>query len=128
MHQSAGIAAENYVLYDRAEYRRRAVPDLRLKWLSECFHTKREVPTTIEFVDIADSSAAATGEGLGNQFLGHIRTSTPIAHVVRCFEDDNVIHVDHSIDPIRDIETIETELILKDSRPYRRESIRHRGG
>src|SRR5687767_8559663 len=113
---SAGIAAENYPFCTiEPNTGVVPVPDLRLKWLSETFHTKREVPTTIEFVDIAGLvRGAASGEGLGNQFLGHIRTVDAIAHVVRCFDDDNVIHVDNSIDPIRDIETIETELMLKD--------------
>lgn len=113
---SAGIAAENYPFCTiEPNTGVVPVPDLRLRWLSEAFKTQREVPTTIEFVDIAGLvRGAATGEGLGNQFLGHIRTVDAIAHVVRCFEDDNVIHVDHTIDPIRDIETIETELILKD--------------
>jgi GTP-binding protein YchF len=113
---SAGIAAENYPFCTiEPNTGMVPVPDLRLKWLSETFKTQREVPTTIEFVDIAGLvRGAASGEGLGNQFLGHIRTVDAIAHVVRCFEDDNVIHVDVTVDPIRDIETIETELILKD--------------
>ncbi|HVK40589.1 MAG TPA: redox-regulated ATPase YchF [Candidatus Kapabacteria bacterium] len=113
---SAGIAAENYPFCTiEPNTGVVPVPDLRLKWLSESFKTQREVPTTIEFVDIAGLvRGAAAGEGLGNQFLGHIRTVDAVAHVVRCFEDDNVIHVDHTVDPIRDIETVETELILKD--------------
>src|SRR5688500_10177684 len=113
---SAGIAAENYPFCTiEPNTGVVPVPDLRLKWLSEAFKTQREVPTTIEFVDIAGLvRGAAQGEGLGNQFLGHIRTVDAVAHVVRCFDDPNVIHVDTSIDPIRDIETIETELILKD--------------
>ena len=113
---SAGIAAENYPFCTiEPNTGVVPVPDLRLKWLSETFKTQREVPTTIEFVDIAGLvRGAATGEGLGNQFLGHIRSVDAIAHVVRCFTDDNVIHVDVTVDPIRDIETIETELILKD--------------
>jgi ribosome-binding ATPase len=113
---SAGAAAENYPFCTiEPNTGVVPVPDLRLRWLSEAFKTQREVPTTIEFVDIAGLvRGAASGEGLGNQFLGHIRTVDAIAHVVRCFEDDNVIHVDVTVDPIRDIETIETELILKD--------------
>src|SRR5512133_2776297 len=91
------------------------VPDERLRWLSETYVTRREVPTTIEFVDIAGLvRGASQGEGVGNQFLSHIRNVDSVAHVVRCFEDENVIHVDEGIDPLRDIETIETELILKD--------------
>ncbi|MBL7974587.1 MAG: redox-regulated ATPase YchF, partial [Candidatus Kapabacteria bacterium] len=92
-----------------------AVPDARLKKLSDGYKTKREVPTTVEFVDIAGLvKGAAQGEGLGNQFLSHIRQVDAVSQVVRCFEDDNVVHVSGSVDPIRDIEIIETELILKD--------------
>ncbi len=73
------------------------------------------IPTTVEFVDIAGLVAGASqGEGLGNQFLGHIRETDAIAHVVRCFEDGDVVHVSGSVDPVRDIETIETELVLAD--------------
>lgn len=113
---SAGIAAENYPFCTiEPNTGMVPVPDPRLDWLSGVFNTKRTVPTTIEFVDIAGLvRGAAQGEGLGNQFLGHIRMVDAVAHVVRCFSDDNVIHVDGSVDPIRDIETIETELILKD--------------
>ncbi|MDB5034607.1 MAG: GTP-binding protein YchF [Chlorobi bacterium] len=113
---SAGIPAENYPFCTiEPNTGVVAVPDERLRWLSEVFHTKKEVPTTIEFVDIAGLvRGASKGEGLGNQFLGHIRTVDAIAHVVRCFEEENVVHVEGNIDPIRDIETIETELILRD--------------
>jgi ribosome-binding ATPase len=91
------------------------VPDTRMKELSTLVHPEREVPATIEFVDIAGLvKGAAEGEGLGNQFLAHIRDVDAIAHVVRAFDDPNIIHVDGSIDPKRDIEVIETELILKD--------------
>ncbi len=113
---AAGIPAENYPFCTiEPNTGMVAVPDERLAWLSKSFNTKREVPTTIEFVDIAGLvRGASKGEGLGNQFLGHIRTVDAVAHVVRCFEEENVVHVDGSIDPIRDIETIETELILRD--------------
>jgi GTP-binding protein YchF len=91
------------------------VPDPRLDKLSAMYETERTVPTTIEFVDIAGLvKGAASGEGLGNQFLSHIRQVDAIAHVVRCFENDNVIHVQGSVDPVRDMDIIWTELILKD--------------
>lgn len=113
---AAGIAAENYPFCTiEPNTGVVPVPDERLDWLSKTFNTQKTIPTTIEFVDIAGLvRGAASGEGLGNQFLGHIRTTDAIAHVVRCFEEDNVIHVDNSIDPVRDIHTIETELLLKD--------------
>ena len=92
-----------------------AVPDERLKLLSDLYHSEKITPAVIEFVDIAGLvRGASKGEGLGNQFLGNIRETDAIVHVVRCFEDDNVIHVDGSVDPIRDIETIELELIFSD--------------
>ena len=92
-----------------------AVPDSRLDVLSEMYHPEKYTPATIEFVDIAGLvRGASRGEGLGNKFLSHIREVDAIVHVVRCFEDDNIIHVDGSVDPARDIETIETELILAD--------------
>src|SRR5881398_3574502 len=91
------------------------VPDPRLAQLAAIAKPEKIVPTTVEFVDIAGLVAGASqGEGLGNQFLSHIREVDAIAHVVRAFDDPNVIHVDGSIDPKRDIEVIETELILKD--------------
>lgn len=91
------------------------VPDHRLDVLAEMYHPKNVTPTTIEFVDIAGLvKGASRGEGLGNKFLSHIREVDAIVHVVRCFEDDNIIHVDGSIDPARDIETINLELIFAD--------------
>jgi len=92
-----------------------AVPDHRLDILEAIYHPEKVVPTTIEFLDIAGLvRGASKGEGLGNQFLSHIREVDSIAHVVRCFDDANVVHVDGNIDPKRDIEVVETELILKD--------------
>ncbi|HTN19628.1 MAG TPA: redox-regulated ATPase YchF [Pelobium sp.] len=91
------------------------VPDDRLTKLTELVKPQRIVPNTIEIVDIAGLvKGASKGEGLGNQFLGNIRATNAIIHVLRCFEDDNVIHVDGSVDPIRDKEIIDTELQLKD--------------
>jgi GTP-binding protein YchF len=91
------------------------VPDLRLDKLAEIVKPERILPTTIEFVDIAGLVAGASkGEGLGNQFLGNIRETDAIVHVVRCFEDDNVIHVAGKVDPVSDIEVINTELALAD--------------
>ena len=92
-----------------------AVPDRRLDVLTEMYHPKKTTPAAIEFVDIAGLvKGASRGEGLGNKFLSHIREVDAIVHVVRCFEDENIIHVDGSIDPARDIETINLELILAD--------------
>ena len=92
-----------------------AVPDHRLQVLSDMYKSRRVVPTAIEFYDIAGLvKGASKGEGLGNKFLGHIREVEAIVHVVRCFEDPNVVHVDGKIDPLNDIETINMELILSD--------------
>ncbi|MCR5619718.1 MAG: redox-regulated ATPase YchF [Lachnospiraceae bacterium] len=92
-----------------------AVPDERIEKLGKLYNTKKVTPATIEFVDIAGLvKGASKGEGLGNQFLANIREVDAIVHVVRCFDDDNVIHVDGSIDSIRDIETINLELIFAD--------------
>ena len=92
-----------------------SVPDERLGLLTNLYNSKKTVPAVIEFVDIAGLvKGASKGEGLGNQFLSHIRETDAIVHVVRCFEDTNVVHVDGSIDPIRDIETITFELIFSD--------------
>lgn len=91
------------------------VPDKRLDVLGEMYHTKKIVPAAIEFVDIAGLvKGASKGEGLGNQFLANIREVDAIVHVVRCFEDSNIVHVDGSIDPLRDIETINLELVFSD--------------
>ena len=91
------------------------VPDTRLDTLAALVKTRNKVHAQMEFVDIAGLVAGASkGEGLGNQFLGHIRQVDAIAHVVRCFEDDNIVHVAGAIDPLRDIEVINTELILAD--------------
>jgi GTP-binding protein YchF len=91
------------------------VPDERLTKLEELVKPQRVLPTTVEFVDIAGLvKGASKGEGLGNQFLGNIRTVNAIVHVIRCFDDPNIIHVDGSVNPVRDKEVIDTELQLKD--------------
>ncbi len=92
-----------------------AVPDERLQVLGDLYHSEKVVPAIIEFVDIAGLvKGASKGEGLGNQFLSNIREVDAIIHVVRCFDDSNVIHVDGSVNPLRDIETINLELIFSD--------------
>ena len=92
-----------------------SVPDARLDELVKVYNPKSIVPAVTEFVDIAGLvKGASKGEGLGNQFLTHIRECEAIMEVVRCFDDENIIHVNGSVDPIRDVEVIETELILKD--------------
>src|ERR1700759_3355051 len=91
------------------------VPDERLFELEKLVHPQKVVPATVEIVDIAGLvKGASKGEGLGNQFLGNIRNTDAIIHVLRCFDDDNVIHVDGSVNPVRDKEIIDTELQLKD--------------
>ncbi len=91
------------------------VPDPRLWQISKLFNPQKTTPTTVEFYDIAGLVAGASkGEGLGNQFLGHIKEVEAVLHVVRCFEDPNIVHVSGGIDPERDIEVIDTELCLKD--------------
>ena len=92
-----------------------AVPDERLNVLSKMYNSRRVVPTAIEFYDIAGLvKGASKGEGLGNKFLGHIREVEAIVHVVRCFEDPNVVHVDGKVNPLNDVETINLELIFSD--------------
>lgn len=91
------------------------VPDFRLKLLADMYQSRKVTPAVIEFVDIAGLvKGASKGEGLGNQFLSHIREVDAIVHVVRCFEDSNIVHVDGSINPLRDIETINLELLFAD--------------
>ena len=92
-----------------------AVPDERLDKLAEMYNPKKYTPATIEFVDIAGLvKGASHGEGLGNKFLSHIREVDAIIHMVRCFDSDDIIHVEGSVDPLRDIETIDLELVLSD--------------
>jgi GTP-binding protein YchF len=91
------------------------VPDSRLDVLAEMYNPEKYTPAIIEFVDIAGLvRGASRGEGLGNKFLSHIREVDAIVHVVRCFEDENITHVDGNIDPVRDMETINLELIYAD--------------
>ena len=112
----AGIAAENYPFCTiEPNVGVVEVPDPRLQQLAEIIQPERIVPAIVEFVDIAGLVAGASkGEGLGNQFLAHIRETDAIVNVVRCFDDDNVIHVAGRVDPISDIEVIQTELCLAD--------------
>ena len=111
---SAGVQASNYP-FCTIDPNVGIVPlrDKRLYKLAKLVEPERVVPTTVEFVDIAGLvRGASKGEGLGNQFLGHIRSVDALAHIVRCFDDPDVVHVDGEVDPGRDIETINTELIL----------------
>ncbi len=112
----AGIAAENFPFCTKDPNTGIVpVPDPRLTQLAEIVKPERVMPTSMEFVDIAGLVAGASkGEGMGNQFLANIRETDAIAHVVRCFDDDNVIHVDGRVNPLSDIETINTELALAD--------------
>ncbi len=113
---SAAIAAENYPFCTiEPNVGIVAVPDPRLDKLAAIVNPQRVLPSSMEFVDIAGLVAGASkGEGLGNKFLAHIRETNAIAHVVRCFENDNITHVAGRIDPIADIEVIDTELALAD--------------
>jgi len=113
---AAGIAAENYPFCTiEPNSGIVPVPDARLTALDAIVHSQRILPATVEFTDIAGLvRGASKGEGLGNQFLAHIRETAAILHVVRCFQDANVVHVDGAPDPVRDVETIETELGLAD--------------
>lgn len=91
------------------------VPDNRLDQLTELVHPQKTVQATVDFIDIAGLvRGASKGEGLGNQFLGNIRECAAILEVVRCFDDGDITHVDGSVDPLRDVDTIETELLLAD--------------
>lgn len=103
------------------------VADKRLNELAAYIKSKVIVPSVVEFVDIAGLvKGASKGEGLGNKFLGHIRETNALVHVVRCFDDSNVIHVEGKVDPIRDIETIESELVLADNETLEKALVRHR--
>ncbi|SAI69711.1 GTP-dependent nucleic acid-binding protein EngD [Bordetella ansorpii] len=123
----AGIAAENYPFCTiEPNVGVVEVPDPRLQKLAEIVKPERILPATVEFVDIAGLVAGASqGEGLGNQFLSHIRETDAIVNVVRCFEDPNVIHVANKVDPIADIEVIETELALADLQTAEKAMQRH---
>jgi len=123
----AGIAAENYPFCTiEPNVGIVEVPDARLQKLADIVSPERILPAAMEFVDIAGLVAgASTGEGLGNQFLANIRETDAIAHVVRCFEDSNVIHVNNKVDPIADIETINTELALADLASLEKQYIRY---
>lgn len=130
----AGAQAENYPFCTiEPNTGMVLVPDHRLQVLADMYHPKKVTPTTIEFVDIAGLvKGASRGEGLGNKFLSHIREVDAIVHVVRCFENDNIIHVDGSVNPVRDIETINLELIFADLETVQRRKEKaqknYRGG
>jgi GTP-binding protein YchF len=113
---AAGIAAENYPFCTiDPNVGVVTVPDARLQQLADIVKPDRVLPATVEFVDIAGLVAGASkGEGLGNKFLGNIRETHAIAHVVRCFANDDIVHVSAAVDPVRDIEVINTELMLAD--------------
>ena len=122
----AGIAAENYPFCTiDPNVGIVEVPDSRLQQLTDIVNPKKTIPTTMEFVDIAGLVAGASkGEGLGNQFLGHIRETDAIAQVVRCFENPDIVHVSNSIDPLNDVEIINTELLLADMESIARQTER----
>ena len=122
----AGIAAENYPFCTiDPNVGIVEVPDARLQQLTDIVNPKKTIPTTMEFVDIAGLVAGASkGEGLGNQFLGHIRETDAIAQVVRCFENPDIVHVSNKIDPLNDIEIINTELLLADMESIARQTER----
>ena len=123
----AGIAAENYPFCTiEPNVGIVEVPDPRLAALAAIAHPERIIPAAVEFVDIAGLVAGASkGEGLGNQFLANIRETDAIAHVVRCFEDANVVHVAGKLDPVSDIETINTELALADLATVEKQLAKH---
>jgi len=123
----AGIAAENYPFCTiEPNVGIVPVPDRRLDVIAEIAQPQKIVPAVVEFVDIAGLVAGASkGEGLGNKFLANIRETDAIAHVVRCFEDANVIHVAGKVDPVSDIETINTELALADLEAVEKQLVKH---
>ncbi len=123
----AGIAAENYPFCTiEPNVGIVEVPDLRLEVIAEIAQPQKVVPAVVEFVDIAGLVAGASkGEGLGNKFLANIRETDAIAHVVRCFEDPNVVHVAGKVDPVSDIETINTELALADLDAVEKQISKH---
>jgi GTP-binding protein YchF len=113
---NAGVPADNYAFCTiDPNVGVVSVPDERLDWLADFYQPKKQTPAVIEFVDIAGLvKGASKGEGLGNQFLANIRETDAILHVLRCFDDANIVHVDGSVDPVRDKEVIDLELQLKD--------------
>ena len=123
----AGIAAENYPFCTiEPNVGIVPVPDRRLDVIAEIEQPQKVVPAVVEFVDIAGLVAGASkGEGLGNKFLANIRETDAIAHVVRCFEDANVVHVAGKVDPVSDIETINTELALADLESVEKQLAKH---
>jgi GTP-binding protein YchF len=123
----AAIAAENYPFCTiEPNVGIVEVPDTRLDRLAAMVKPQKTIPASVEFVDIAGLVAGASkGEGLGNQFLANIRETDAIAHVVRCFSDENVVHVSGKVDPVSDIEVINTELALADLATVEKQLARH---
>src|SRR5208283_3883669 len=123
--QTAAAQAANYPFCTiEPNVGRVAVPDDRLEKLAAVSKSAKIIPTQLEFVDIAGLvRGASKGQGLGNQFLGHLRDVDAIAHILRCFEDDNIVHVEGTVDPIRDAETVETELMLADLDSLERRTV-----
>ena len=122
----AGAASENYPFCTiEPNIGMVSVPDPRLDYLADIYHPEKFTPATIELVDIAGLvRGASKGEGLGNKFLSHIREVDAILQVVRCFEDENIVHVDGSIDPVRDVETINFELLFADMETVNKRLVR----
>ena len=123
----AGVSADNYPFCTiEPNIGMVPVPDHRLQAIARIVRPERVVPSQVEFVDIAGLVAGASkGEGLGNKFLGHIRETHAIALVLRCFEDDNVTHVNGRIDPLADLDVINLELCRADLEPLQRASLKH---
>ena len=110
------MRSANYLLHHRAKMQEKSKTDTRLNEINSIISSEKIIPAFMEFIDIAGLvKGASKGEGLGNQFLGHIRQTDALAHIVRCFSSEDTTHVEGSVDPLRDIDIIETELIFADN-------------